>query len=344
MSAQDVLRGALLVEGAVLLVALALVLGHVAWRAVADPRRRRRVGRARQAFAEALADGASPPAVAGALRGLRSGETLAVIAAYAPTLVGAGREALARTATDAGLTRTAERLAGSRRWPRRLRAAQVLATVGGGAPAMERLLEDPRPEVRAQAAGWAAREPDPGTARRLVGLLDDPALVSRFSVQDALLRQGRVALQPLAEALAVAEGPSAARLLTVCVASGDSRFGPDAVRLLTDAHPPTRALAVELAGRTTGAEAMDRIEALLDDEDAGVRAAAATALGVAHHWPSGARLRTALRDPSWDVRRAAGLALEALGPVGVLLLRRALQDDDPAARDMARLVLGTTAG
>lgn len=343
MSALEILRWSLLVEAVVLLVALSLVLGHVAWHAVADGRRTRRLDRARDAFAEALADGAAPPAVAGALRGLPARDTVAVLAAYAPALAGSGRHALTRVAADAGVTARAERDTRSRRWTRRLHGAQVLSTVGGGTDAMPRLLDDPRAEVRAQAAGWAAGEPDDAVARRLVAHLDDPELVSRFSVQDALLRSGRTALPALRDALDHAEGPSAARLLEVCAASGDSVFGPAALRLLHDPHPRTRALAADLAGRTAGADAMDDIAALLDDPEPTVRASAASALGRAQHWPAGPRLRALMRDPEWDVRRAAALALQGFGPAGALLLRRALEDQSPVARDMARLVLGRTA-
>ncbi|WP_028721707.1 HEAT repeat domain-containing protein [Patulibacter americanus] len=344
MSALEVLRWSLLAEAVVLFVALALVLGHVAWHVAADGRRSRRLDGAREAFAEALADGAAAPAVAGALRGLPVRDTVAVLAAYAPVLGGSGRGVLSRAAADAGVTARAERDTRSRRWTRRLRGAQVLSTVGGGADAMPRLLDDPRAEVRAQAAGWAAREPGEAVSRRLVAHLDDPELVSRFSVQDALLRSGRTALPALRDALDHAEGPSAARLLEVCAPSGDSMFGPAALRLLHDPHPPTRALAADLAGRTAGADAMDEIAGLLDDPDPGVRASAASALGRAQHWPAGPRLRVLLRDAEWDVRRAAALALEGFGPAGGLLLRRALEDENPDARDMARLVLGRPAG
>ncbi|MCW3016357.1 MAG: rane protein of unknown function, partial [Solirubrobacterales bacterium] len=77
----------------------------------------------------------------------------------------------------------------------------------------------------------------------------------------------------------------------------------------------------------------------LADADAGVRAAAARSLGAAGHWTAAGKLRRALGDPAWEVRRAAGLALRALGAPGEVLLRQALSDEDRFARDMARLVL-----
>ena len=71
-----------------------------------------------------------------------------------------------------------------------------------------------------------------------------------------------------------------------------------------------------------------------------VRAAAAQALGKLRHWPAAAALAALLRDRAWEVRRAAGFALRALGAPGLLFLRRSLQDTDRYAADMARHVLG----
>jgi HEAT repeat protein len=100
-----------------------------------------------------------------------------------------------------------------------------------------------------------------------------------------------------------------------------------------------RALAIDVVGRTGGADAVERLTALLADPAPAPRAAAARALGHLGHWPAAGRLRELLRDPAWDVRRAAGVALHALGAPGALLLRRALLDEDRFAADMARQIL-----
>jgi HEAT repeat protein len=96
--------------------------------------------------------------------------------------------------------------------------------------------------------------------------------------------------------------------------------------------------------RTAADEGADDLLALLGDPDADVRAAACSALGVAQHWPAGGALRHALRDDAWEVRHAAAVALERLGPPGTLLLKRALDDDVLVARDMARRMLELPAG
>jgi HEAT repeat protein len=84
------------------------------------------------------------------------------------------------------------------------------------------------------------------------------------------------------------------------------------------------------------------VQALLDllaDEVPEVRAAAAHALGKLGHWPAVSHLAPLLRDRVWIVRRAAGLALLALGAPGLLYLRRYLSDTDPFAADMAQQAL-----
>ena len=78
---------------------------------------------------------------------------------------------------------------------------------------------------------------------------------------------------------------------------------------------------------------------LLVDDNSSVRAAAAESLGRMHHWQAASKLADGLRDPTWRVRRGAGLALRAIGAPGVLFLRRALSGDDQFAADMAQQVL-----
>jgi HEAT repeat protein len=111
------------------------------------------------------------------------------------------------------------------------------------------------------------------------------------------------------------------------------------LRLSEDPIASARALAAELLGALGGAESAARLEALLHDENAAARAAAATAVATLAHWRAAPALAALLRDPAWDVRRAAGLALRALGAPGAILLRRAKDDADPFASDMARQVL-----
>ena len=92
-------------------------------------------------------------------------------------------------------------------------------------------------------------------------------------------------------------------------------------------------------GSVGGSRGTEALTALLSDADPSVRTSAANALAKLGHWPAASRLAECLRDPSWDVRRAAAITLRGFWPTGVLLLRRALSDSDRFARDMARQVL-----
>ncbi|HEV7845153.1 MAG TPA: HEAT repeat domain-containing protein, partial [Thermoleophilaceae bacterium] len=225
-----------------------------------------------------------------------------------------------------------------RRWWLRLRGVRLLSALGAGGPAVLELFADPRAEVRAQAAEWAAQQPGEAPLERLLELLDDPRELCRFAVKDALLRRGGAAAEPIARHLARA-GARPHEALEVAAGIAEPRFLPAAAAHTAAPDAEVRALAASLLGAVGGAEAVERLVALLDDEDAAVRAAATTALARLRHWPAAGPIAERLGDPAWAVRRAAGLGLRELGAPGLLLLRHALDAPDRFARDMARQVL-----
>jgi HEAT repeat protein len=96
-------------------------------------------------------------------------------------------------------------------------------------------------------------------------------------------------------------------------------------------------------GGVGGAEAATALKSLLVDADAMVRAAAVAGIQRLGHQLAAPDVAPLLRDPSFEVRRAAGAALGALGPGGILLLRHYLADEDPFAADMARYSLDLVA-
>jgi HEAT repeat protein len=340
-SATDIVVVTLLVESGVLVLALAAILVHIGWRAFDDPRRQDRVQVARRAMAGALAGGTQPAAdTLRALRPLRRGERLELLAGYAAVAGGDGPQALASLAEQSGITHQAIARARSRRWTARLAGARALTTIGAGAEVMPALLDDPHPAVRAQAAEWAGTQGDDAVIARLVAHLSDRAPAARFSIQDAVVRLGARATPAVARQLDVVdEGPLAISLLEVAEAVGDPVACRAASRFVHAADPRARELACLAAARLGDSDTMDDLQEALADPDEGVRAAAARSLGAAGHWPAAGKLRRALRDPGWEVRRAAALALHALGAPGELMLRQALNDEDRFARDMARLVL-----
>ncbi|MFT5530830.1 MAG: HEAT repeat protein [Candidatus Poriferisodalaceae bacterium] len=106
-------------------------------------------------------------------------------------------------------------------------------------------------------------------------------------------------------------------------------------RFATDATPNTRPIAAGAIGAIGGSRAVEALTPMLSDDDA-VRAIVVEALGPIQWTEGAAELGTMLRDRSWAVRCMTGESLRALGPAGLLILRRYLKDDDRFARDMAQ--------
>jgi HEAT repeat protein len=379
MIAESLVEASALALAGLLVAALALLVGHGAWRAASERRWRRPVANARAAMAEVADRLELSPGNEAALRRLPSGRLLDLFAALVPSLAGAPREALAEAARALGVIDLAERWCRARSWRRRVRGARLLTLLGGGEAVMPALLADPRVEVRAQAAEWAADHPDPAVAATLVAMLTDPRGLARFTVMDSLIRLGPAVHEPLAAAIAgragagdgarvgggdgarvggadgapvggadearergaddARDGGVVAAALEVGAAIADPRLAGAALARLDDGDPVIRARAVALLAAIGGAEHAAAVVGRLEDEAEEVRAAAAIAVGRLGHSQAAPALAARLADPSWLVRRNAALALRGLGASGELLLRRALRADDRFARDMARQTL-----
>jgi HEAT repeat protein len=339
MNWEPILLAAALVLAALLAGALLLLVVHGAWRAVAEAYWRGPTAAARAALAEAADRLELSPEGARALRRLTARRRIDLFAELAPSVAGAPRSALADAAAELHVIGRAESWCASRRWRRRLRGARLLTTLGGGRADVPPLLADRRPEVRAQAAEWAAGHPDPEVVTRLTAMLDDPRGLARFTVMDSLIRLGAGAVEPLGRVIDEAGGVAAVAALRVGTAIGDPRLAPHARRRLDDPDPSVRAWTVRLVGAIGGDDNAAAVAGRLDDPAEEVRAAAAIALGRLGHWPAAPQLGGRLGDPAWIVRRNAALALRSFGPAGELLLNRALREDDPFARDIARQTL-----
>jgi len=206
-------------------------------------------------------------------------------------------------------------------------------------PLVLKLLADPHPAVRAQAAEWAAVQPSPEVISAMLTLLADPATQARFAVQNALLRMGGTIAGPLTSFLETHTGRAAEAGLRVAESVAEPSFAPAAQRLSRDDDAGIRVAAAKLLGAIGDAPAAQRLIDMLRDGESRVRAAAANALGRMQYWAAGSLLSDCLRDPAWRVRKEAGLALRAIGAPGTLFLRRALKSDDRFAADMAQQVL-----
>lgn len=326
-------------ECAAIIAGLVLLVAHGVWLAARERRLASRRSTARAAIATALIERPDQPLPISLLDGLSRGQRQSILGHPEAGITGQQREALRDLARRAGLLDQAQRRCRSWRWRRRLQGVRLYTLLGDGERTVPQLLDDPRPEVRAEAAVWAAEHPQRATVERLVSMLGDEATLCRFMVTDSLLRLGGAAVEPLRIFLATAGGAAAVAGLEVAVSLGDPRLLEAGFELAESPDPSVRHRAVELLGALGGERAAGALVAHLDDPAAEVRATAARALGAAHQWSAGGGLAAALRDPSWEVRHEAGIALRRLGPAGELLLRRMLADDDRFARDMAQLML-----
>lgn len=337
---EGVLKMVMWVEISLLAVSVAVFFAHGLWLYFSDRRDARLIAEGRHALVRLLnAEEAQALSDVEILRALPRDVQATIFLEISKNLTGGASQDLKRIAALTGIFDRARQMCTSRRWMRRLQGARLLAQMDQSDRLVTKLLHDPHPAVRAQAAEWAAARPNPEVFDDLLSLLADPETLSRFAVQDALLRMGRDAIDPLARYLGNHSGHAAAAGLHLAAAMVEPVFIPAAMSHSREGTPEVRAAAASLLGSAGGAEAASRLVELLDDEDPDVRAAAASGLGRMRHWPAGSRLTAMLADSKWDVRRAAALALRSIGAPGILLLRRAASSPDQRASDIALLVL-----
>ena len=202
-------------------------------------------------------------------------------------------------------------------------ASEEVAALGARAlPAVQAALRDPNSEAeRIKGAlkacgiiGQAAAPAIPDVAT----LLDEPGVTSEAAI--ALSYMGKDALPPLRDALQ----------------SRDSIVRREALRSigkLKDRAPLEMKVVMPL------------LIGGLDDPDAGVRAVAATYLGIIHDAPDAAvpALAKALTDPDAEVRRSAAAALasfEAQAQPALAALRKASTDrNEDVAREATRTIV-----
>jgi hypothetical protein len=297
-----------------------------------------RFARASIVLTNYLNERAMTPEDAAWLADLPGATRLELLVDASSALAGANRNRITDLAHELGLIAWGEKRCRSRFWTRRLRGVRALSALGAGDEAVPPLLRDRRPEVRAQAIQWASDSGDPGIVTQLIELLGDEMRFPRFAVQNALLGIGAPAVAPLAQFLSRGErGLESA--LELAAAMPDPEFLVPAREASDHTSAAVRVHCAKILGALGGPESVDRLGEMLTDENEDVRAAAADGLGSLEHWPAGTQLALALRDPAWNVRRAAGLALRSLGSPGLVLLRRCTSDPDRFAADMAHQVL-----
>jgi HEAT repeat protein len=201
-------------------------------------------------------------------------------------------------------------------------------------------LQDPDVRVR-QAAVWAVGQVGtPATLSGLVRLLGDPNLIVAHRAQEVLAERGREvadAILTYAETTASRSGRLAAIQLI-----GWLRLTTGARLLhgfMTSLDPEVRVKSVKAAAAIGDPSFQEPFLLRLDDSSWPVRCQAAKGLSLFGDAENIPRLAAALRDSQWWVRFYAAIALAEIGRPGVEALTAALEDPQPAVRDMARYLL-----
>jgi HEAT repeat protein len=209
-----------------------------------------------------------------------------------------------------------------------------------GTTALLRALNDQDVRVR-QAAVWAIGQVGKAaTLAGLVRLLGDRSLIVAHRAQEVLAERGREVAEAIlayAESTASRNGRLAAIELIgwLKITTGASLL----LGFMSDLDPEVRVKSVKAAAAIGDLRFLETFHARLEDSSWAVRCQAAKGLSLFGSHESIPRLSTALRDQHWWVRFYAATALAEAGPAGEEALASALQDPEPAVRDMARYLL-----
>ena len=340
MIGDNIIRVVMLAEVGLLVFAVALFFLNGVWLHLTERRLRRLSKAARDSVAVLITRGTINVEELSALAQQPDDVQVMAFLEISRNVSGTGKERLRFIAEKTGAIDRARKLCEHHRWTRRLRGARILSRLDVSDPLVRKLLADPHPAVRAQAAEWAAAQPSEDVISSMLALLADPATQARFAVQNALLRMGGVIAGPLRAFLEIHTGRAAEAGLRVAESVAEPSFTAAALRF-SNAQDDAgiRVAAARLLGAIAGEGAAARLTEMLKDTESSVRATAAQSLGRMQHWQAGSLLFECLRDSAWRVRKEAGLSLRALGAPGTLFLRRALKSDDRFAADMAQQVL-----
>jgi HEAT repeat protein len=208
--------------------------------------------------------------------------------------------------------------------------------------------------VRQAAAWWLARR---GTSRQvfvqMLTRLSQPDSVKARNAADVLGEfKTTAAIPALGAALSnpIYSGEARAAMARALGAIGRGEAASPLVSALGDGDPLVKAAALESLREIEGFHDGSVAVPLVRDQDAQVRAAAVTTLGMMHT-PSGASaaalLQSLASDPSENVRKKAAWSLGEIGApasvVGAGLQQAAAKDTSPFVRSLALASLGSLA-
>jgi HEAT repeat protein len=233
------------------------------------------------------------------------------------------------------------------RW-RRASSAMLLGRMRSDAAvaALVDLMGDEDDDVRMVAARSLAAIGDPAAVEALTVALADPSRWTATTVASDLVEMGPAAVPTLVEiASATASGRAGAQEAAVTAVRvlgeiRDPRAEPVLIRLLQEATDlDLRARAAVALGELGGPLAPQALRTALRDPAWQVRAQAASSIGALGDRGSVAALSAAIADREWWVRRNCAEALGALGDAGREALAALSGSSDPYVRDRCVAVL-----
>lgn len=325
----------------------ALIVGYVGWGLISDVKRKV-VERRRQRVLDVLSivlfeSDEDAARIHERARAMPRRALLNVIQSLAVDLNGQARSRLQQLVRALGLERFIRRRATSRRWRMRTQAAQLQYLVEHPDFDRRALLVDRHHIVRARAVESLTAQHGRQHIDLLIELLEDPSIAVRLAVQQKLLEVGTAAVPAMLDVLNGDNEDRIKVVLDVAANLADPRLVDSLTHHGGSDDPAVRATAARALGSGSGPGAARVLERLCADSDPNVRVAAIDGLARMEAQTSAGFVGQRLSDRSWQVRRAAGLALDGLGPPGRLILRARLADPDPYARDMARQILDAAA-
>lgn len=335
------ITGVLVLAGAVVLLGLFLVFERSLLLITGLRTRRRQPALTRRVYL-AVQDPSSGPAEFRRLGRFDRKLVRSILLGIALDLKGEAGDAIAALYRDLGFLRADLARLKSWRANKRASAAADLGLIHfpDAVPALLAALGDRDTRVR-QAAVWAVGQVG-GTAAltSLVRLLGDPSHVVAQRVQEVLAERGREVVDAI---LAYAENTSSrAGRLAAIELMGWLRMTTGAYLLqifMSDMDPEVRVKSVKAAAAIGDPRFLEAFHKCLTDSSWPVRCQAAKGLSLIGRPDSVVGLSIALRDSQWWVRFYAATALGELGPAGAEALTSALDDPQPAVRDMARYLL-----
>jgi len=279
-------------------------------------------------------DGSNP------LRGASRRRHALALSTLGQHVSGSQRGLLRTWAGEVRLDRYARRGTSALRGTRRVASISMLSTLGLGDEMRDRACGDRNHRVRMCAAETDFAPASQNRIDTLIGLTTDRSPRVRFAARDSLARLGGVIAPSLLPYLDSSDPGVAAAALDVARTTPHPVLLPAALQLSSpDRDGAERLLALRLLSLLDAPERVAVLRDALSDDDPRIRAAAADGLRHAKALGCASALSERLRDPAWEVRRAAGRGLLAMGPVGAVLLRAAVRCDDRYAVDMARTML-----